>query len=198
MISNRKGNAATVELVAHPDRHSSLTNAELWKILGLKPGMAVAEIGAARGDLCRAISEVVGPAGHVFAVESFPELIEGLRQRSRSQSNIHLVEEPYHQTGIASESCDRVVMANLWTHLHDPLATLSEAARLLRNDGRLILIEWRHDATYPPGPARDKRIESGEMIQLLERHGWDLHRCGQASTFSYFLEAGVCDESVQS
>lgn len=197
MISNRKAEA-TIGLLEHPERHGSLPKREVLEILELKPGMTVAEIGAGRGDLCLPISEAVGSAGHVFAVEAIPEMLHTLRQRSQNQSNIHLVEEPYQETAVAGESCDRVVMANLWTDLHDPLATLREVGRLLRKNGRLVLIEWRPDAPCPPGPPADKRIEFRAMVQLLERHSWDLHRHGDASPFSYFLEVGICDESVQS
>jgi ubiquinone/menaquinone biosynthesis C-methylase UbiE len=198
MISNRKAESATIGLLEHPERHSSLSKPEVLEILRLEAGMTVAEIGAARGDLCLPISHAVGSAGHVFAVEAIPEMFHGLRQRSENQRNIHLVAEPYHETALAGESCARVVMANLWVGLHDPLATLGEVARLLRKDGRLVLIEWRPDAPYPPGPPPDQRIEFRAMVQLLERHGWDLHRHGDASPFSYFLEAAICDESVQS
>jgi ubiquinone/menaquinone biosynthesis C-methylase UbiE len=198
MISSGKSAGAAIGLLEDPERHSSLSKPEVLEILRLKPGMTVAEIGAARGDLCLSISQAVGSTGHVFAVEAIPEMLPGLRQSSQGQANIHLVAEPYHETALAGESCDRVVMVNLWAGLRDPLATLREVARVLRKDGRLVLIEWRPDAAFPPGPPPDKRTEFRAIVQCLERHTWDLHGNGAASPYSYFLEVAITDESVQS
>ena len=79
-------------------------------------------------------------------------MLARLRERSGNSRNIHIVEAPHHATSIATGSCDRVFMANLWTELPDPIAALREAARLLREDGRLILIEWHAVANSPEAP----------------------------------------------
>src|SRR6516225_4224981 len=64
---------------------------------------------------------------------------------------------------VSEHACNRVVMHDLWTELRDPVATLHEAARLLRQDGRLEIVERR------------SRIELRELVRLLENNGWDVH-----------------------
>jgi len=197
MISAKEeSHAVTAEYPDAAKRYRWLPKSDVVEILRLQQGMVVAEIGAGAGDLILPISEAVGPAGHTFAIEMAPEPLVRLRETTQDSRNVHVVEAPYHATPVAADSCDRVLMANLWTELPDPIATLREAARLLRGEGRLILIEWQTDAkcTQAPSP----RIRFNEMIQLLEKNTWDIHRHGEAGPCSYFLEAAVSDESVQS
>jgi hypothetical protein len=87
---------------------------------------------------------------------------------------------------IAEHACSRVVMHDLWTELRDPVATLREAARLLRQDGRLEIVERR------------SRIELRELVRLLENNGWDIHSSTSVGEDGYLLEAAICDESVTS
>jgi len=88
MISNRKAEA-TIGLLEHPERHSSLAKREVLEILGLRQGMTVAEIGAARGDLCLPISGAVGSAGHVVAVEAIVRLVIFWRLGSATRVSNH-------------------------------------------------------------------------------------------------------------
>jgi ubiquinone/menaquinone biosynthesis C-methylase UbiE len=125
-----------------------------------------------------------------------PEPLARLRERSQGSRNVNVVEAPYHATPVAADSCNRVIMANLWTELPDPIATLHEAARLLRENGRLILIDWHAGSECAEAPAQ--RIGFHEMVRLLEKNMWDIHRHGDIGACSYFLEAAVSDESVQS
>jgi SAM-dependent methyltransferase len=134
----------------------------------------------------------------VFAIETAPPMLAGLRENCQDRQNIHPVEAPNHDTRLAAGCCDRVLVANLWAELTDPVATLREAARLLREDGRLIIIEWQAEAASPLAPRPNARIGFDEMLQLLERNTWDVHRHGNFGPDNYFLEAGVSDESVQS
>jgi ubiquinone/menaquinone biosynthesis C-methylase UbiE len=164
--------------------------------MGLRPGMSVAELGADEGDLILQVAEAIGPAGHAFAIESSPEMLARLREQTQTCRNIHIIEARHHATPIPTGACDRVILANCWAELPDPIAALREAARLLREDGRLILIEWHADAGCPDAPAA--RTAFHEMVGLLERNTWDIHRHGDVGPYSYFLEAAVCDESVQS
>lgn len=88
---------------------------------------------------------------------------------------------------VAEHACNRVIMHDLWGVLRDPMATLREAARLLRLDGgRLEIVE------------RKSRIELRDLVRLLENNGWDIHSFGTVGEDGYRLEAAVCDESVTS
>ena len=128
-------------------------------LLGLEPGMTVAAIGAAAGSLHSSIAEVIGNTGQVHRISAV------------SPSPLH------------NDSCDRVVAMNLTSpELGDPLTALHEAKRLLRGDGRLIVIEWGSD-----GRGRAFR----EMVRLLEFNTWSIHRHLADGPYHYLLEAAV-------
>ncbi len=46
--------------------------------LGLKPGMAVADIGAGTGYFSRGMAALVGPQGSVYSVDVQPEMVQML------------------------------------------------------------------------------------------------------------------------
>ena len=196
MISTIESRARSERESDTPGRYRFLPKSEIVDVLRLQPGMTIAELSAGRGDLVLSISEAIGSEGHAFAVETAPELLSCLREKAEACHNIHVVEAPCHATQIATGSCDRVVMVNIWTELSDPIAAMREAARLLGVDGRLILIEWHADAECPQAPGT--RVGLPEMVRLLGENIWDIHRHGDFGPYSYFLEVGVSDESVQS
>src|SRR5438445_2054730 len=52
--------------------------------VGLKPGSAVADIGAGTGLFTELFARRVGPSGRVFAVDIVPEFLEHIRARSKA------------------------------------------------------------------------------------------------------------------
>jgi ubiquinone/menaquinone biosynthesis C-methylase UbiE len=181
-----------------PDRCGLLSQVEVVELLDLRPGMAVAEMGAGEGRLTSSLSNLVGPEGRVYAIETEPKLLANLHERRKSQPNIQPVGATWHDTGLANHCSDRVLMANLLSELSDPVAVLHEAARLLRETGRLFLIDWRADGDHPPGPPLHARVGFPEIVTLLENHSWDIHRHGSVGSHCIFIEASVSDEGVQS
>ena len=149
MISPREPEVPSWSNPDAPARHRWLPKSEVVDALKLQPRMSIAEIGAGRGDLILPAAEAIGSAGNGFAVETEPEMLASLRERSQNSRNIHVVEAPYHPMPFAAGSCDRVFMANLWVELAAPIPTLREAAQLLHEDGRLILIELQAHAEWP-------------------------------------------------
>jgi hypothetical protein len=135
-----------------------LTDADVLEALALRSGMCVAEIGGARFP--EAIERAVGPHGSVLAADTSS------------------------MSGLPEACCDRVLMTNVWLEAGDPLEVLREAARLLRPDGRLVIIE--------------SRIDFAELLKVLENNCWDVFRHGEAGQQCYFIEAAASDESVQS
>jgi SAM-dependent methyltransferase len=57
---------------------------------------------------------------------------------------------------VPSASQDACLLFNI-LHAEDPTSLLSEAARILRPDGVVLAIHWRHDPSTPRGPALDIR-----------------------------------------
>ena len=198
MAFTRMQESAVPALWNDPDRCHLLPLAEMVDLLELRPGMTVAEMGAGHGRLTSSLSHAVGPEGRVYAIEREPEPLASLREKRKCQPNIQPVAAPSHNTGLAEHSSDRVLMANLLRELPDRIATLREAGRLLKEDGRLLLIEWRNDGEHPPGPPLHARIGFGEIVRLLENHNWDIHRHGAVGPHCVFVEASVSDEAVQS
>jgi ubiquinone/menaquinone biosynthesis C-methylase UbiE len=123
------------------DRCHLLPHAEVVELLELRPGMPVAEMGARQGRITSSLSNAVGPEGRVYGLEREPEPLASLGEKRKSQPN----------------------MANLLAELYDRSTPLGEASRLLREDGRLSLIECGTDGEHPPGPPPHARIGSVKL-----------------------------------
>jgi protein-L-isoaspartate(D-aspartate) O-methyltransferase (PCMT) len=58
---------------------------QLVHLLGIKPGMTVADIGAGSGYYVVRLSSIVGPRGRIIAEDVVPEYLQGLRDRVRDR-----------------------------------------------------------------------------------------------------------------
>jgi SAM-dependent methyltransferase len=109
-----------------------------------------------------------------------PFLAESLRRAVGPEGRV--VDAP--DAALPNGCCDRVLMADVWSKLGDPQSALDEAHRLLRHDGRLLIVEGH--------------AGFDELVHTLEHHSWDVHRHGDAGPDCWFIEAGPSDTSVQS
>jgi ubiquinone/menaquinone biosynthesis C-methylase UbiE len=184
-----------------PARREYLPTGDLIAKIELEPGMCVADIGAGTGYFALPIAGAVGPEGKVFAVDLQPEMLELLRAKipdDGATSPIEMVKATAHQTSLAPESCDRVLMANLWHELDDHAESLAEAARILKPGGRLAILDWRTGVERPPGPPLEDRVSMENAVHTLEHAGWSIHHAGDFERYSYLIVATLTDQSVQS
>jgi SAM-dependent methyltransferase len=78
--------------------------------------------------------------------------------------------------GVEPESQDACLLFNI-LHGEEPIRLLSEAARVVRPGGTVLVIHWRYDPTTPRGPALQIRprpeniIEWARQTKLLETDG---------------------------
>jgi len=70
-------------------------------------------------------------------------------------------------TGMKSGSFDTVYMGQILEHLDDEMGALNEAARLLRNDGKLIVSVPRGDRI--PDPDHVREYTESSLNTLLEK-----------------------------
>ena len=157
-----------------PERHTWLPTADVIARLSLRPGMAVADIGAGTGYFALPMAEAVSPGGHVAAVDVQPEMLALLRERVREQprrSPITLVAGEAARTTLEGASQDVVFAANVWHELDDRSAALAELARITRPSGLLAILDFRADAERPPGPPPELRLAASDVAAEVAASG---------------------------
>jgi flavin reductase (DIM6/NTAB) family NADH-FMN oxidoreductase RutF/ubiquinone/menaquinone biosynthesis C-methylase UbiE len=112
----------------------------------LDPASRCLDIGCGAGRLLR---DLAPRCASVVGVDTSVAMLERARERTESLGlgNITFTEAQAAALPFADASFDRVVIANVLFYLHDPLAALREAARVLRPGGRLVLLEPTPDMT---------------------------------------------------
>lgn len=105
---------------------------------GLRPGMAVADIGCGTGLVSELAREIVGPAGTVISVDPS----EGMMQEAvrRGRATVPVIGKG-EALPIPNASADFLCMGFALRHVADLKVTFEEYARVLRPGGKLLLME---------------------------------------------------------
>lgn len=104
----------------------------------LDPAAVVADLGCGTGPLTALIAPHVG---RVIAVDSSPDMLQAARQRVHGLGNVDVRAGSLEALPIDHAQIDVAVMGLVLHHLADPAIALSEAARVLRARGRLLIID---------------------------------------------------------
>jgi ubiquinone/menaquinone biosynthesis C-methylase UbiE len=135
---------AFVERFEAEDREVFARRREIVGALGLKPGMAVADVGAGTGAFTRLIADRVGPKGKVYAVDVSREFLAHIKRESRKLGQAQVVTVPATQdsTGLAPGSIDLAFVCDVYHHLERPARSLASIRRALRPGGQLVVIDF--------------------------------------------------------
>ncbi|WP_235185639.1 class I SAM-dependent methyltransferase [Candidatus Acidianus copahuensis] len=115
----------------------------------LKTGEIVADLGCGPGYYCRVLKDY---ASKLYCVDKSLEMIQ--RARSYCQGdNVVFVNRESSDTLIPSGTVDVVILANSF-HDMDRDAVYEEIKRILKKDGRVIVVDWRKDAPFGPPPQK--------------------------------------------
>jgi ubiquinone/menaquinone biosynthesis C-methylase UbiE len=139
------------------------------KAVGLRPGMAVADVGAGTGVFTRLFAAKVGPEGRVFAVDIAPAFLEHIAAESKrlGQGQVRTVRGSQDATGLEPESVDVAFLCDTYHHLEHPGRVLASIRRALRPGGRLVVVDFDRR----PGVSSEfvlKHIRAGKDVFLRE------------------------------
>jgi ubiquinone/menaquinone biosynthesis C-methylase UbiE len=117
--------------------------AAIVQALGLRPGMAVADVGAGTGLFTRMFADRVGPKGRVYAVDVAPAFLKYISDEAgkRGQKQIQAVQGTQETTNLPVGSVDIAFLCDTYHHLEHPKPLLASIHRALRPGGRLIVVE---------------------------------------------------------
>jgi ubiquinone/menaquinone biosynthesis C-methylase UbiE len=133
---------------------------DIVRAVGLRPGDAVADIGAGTGLFTQLFAEQVGPKGSVYAVDSGPAFVKYIAEQAKQQGHERVVKTVLNTPDSAelpSGSIDVAVTCNTYHHFEYPEKMLASIHRALRPRGRLVVIDF------------DLRKNSSEFVKQRAR-----------------------------
>ena len=157
----------------------------------VRPGMAVADIGAGTGLFTRLFSPAVEPGGTVYAIDISSTFIDNILRTCREQGLMNvtgIVNTPI-AIGLPADSIDLAFITDTYHHFEYPRQTLASIHQALRSDGRIIIIDFRRDprisSNWVMGHVRGNQAQ---VIQELHAAGFRLVEDKPMMKTNYFLE----------
>ena len=138
---------------------------ELAKLLNLKPGMTVADVGAGFGAWTVRFAKFVGPAGRVYATDIGAAQLASLRDYTAREGlkNVTVIEGAPDSTNLPAQCCDAILIRDAYHHLTQPAPILASMTAALKPGGRLVVIDFppRPNSEVPSGvPGESRRTRS--------------------------------------
>ena len=160
-----------------PEREDEEAPSKAIALLDLKPGMAVADIGAGSGYYSARMARRVGPTGRVYATDIQPGMIALLDRRIASEglTNITTVLGAPDDPKLAANSIDLAIMVDVYHELQDPQVFLQRLKPAFKAGGRLALLEFRKED--PKIPILEvHKMSVAEVKQEMEAEGYEIDR----------------------
>ena len=168
-----------------------LEPARIVKYFDLKPGDHAADFGAGHGYFTIPMARAVGGDGKIYAIDIQKPVLDIIRSRAKLEHllNIETVWADLDQPNGSKQKdqiLDFVLIASILFQSENKENVVREAWRILRQNGRLAVIEW--DETQAPlGPPLNLRIRKDAIKALAKQAGFETDREFEAGAHHYGL-----------
>ncbi|MYC82753.1 MAG: methyltransferase domain-containing protein [Acidobacteria bacterium] len=161
--------AAGADWLNRPERERTEMPDRLLDALQIKPGMTVADVGAGIGYFSWRIAGRVGAEGRVLAVEIQPEMLErlGAEMRKRDIGNVRSILGTPVDPNLPARSVDLALMVDVYHEFRHPEAMISRIRQSLKDDGRMVLVEYRGEDPAVPIRPEHKMTVKQVLLEIL-------------------------------
>ncbi len=146
-------------------------------LIGIRPGMTVADVGAGTGYMTLRMARRVGPDGKVYANDIQREMLDRLAENSRRDnlSNIETVLGSEGDAKLPAGKMDLVILVDVYHEFSRPEEMLESIRRSLKPDGRLVLVEYKkEDPSVPIRP--EHKMSLPDIKTEVEAEGYKLDK----------------------
>jgi ubiquinone/menaquinone biosynthesis C-methylase UbiE len=149
---------------------------EVVRIMNLKDGDVVADIGAATGFYTRRVAKAVAPSGKVYANDIQPEMLEKLKELAAEEGITNIIPVLGTETDprLPEGQMDWILIVDSYHEFQEPEAMLESIKKSLKPNGRIALIEQRleGDTASENSPAHRMSVE--QVLSEWEPAGFTL------------------------
>ena len=184
-LGNPQDLAAYLARLEGEDRTAWQKPDEVIRLLGVKRGDRVCDVGAGPGYFALRLARAVGPQGEVYAFDAEPRMLEVLRQRMREQGLFH-VRPVLAEEGVPPRPCDLVLVVNTFHHFRDGAGYLRRLAGHLKPGGRIANVDF-HKRELPGGPPLEHKVAREDFLAAAREAGLRLVAEHEVLPYQYFL-----------
>lgn len=154
-------------------------------LLGVRAGMAVADIGAGSGYYVARMARRVGPTGLVYGQDIMPRYLRYLRERvDRDElTNVRLALGDPHDPRLPKASLDVVTMIHMYHEIEQPFALLANLVPSLRPGARIAILDMNRRTDQHGTPPALLKCEM-EAVGYRQQSFHDLGVDGYVSIFT--------------
>jgi len=159
---------------------------------GIKEGMMIADFGSGAGYFTILLGQRVGKDGKVFALDIQESALDNVRVKAKAAGleNVETIRsnlEVAGSSGLADNSQDMVLLANILFQSEQKGDIIKETIRVLKSTGSLVVIDWKRTAGGF-GPPDNLRTDDVAMRSLVMGEGLAFENDIDAGQFHYGMK----------
>lgn len=145
---------------------------DVVKAMALKPGEAVADVGAGTGIYTRLFAQAVGPAGTVYATDLAPKFLSYIAENAAKEGlkNVRTIQAGDRASNLMPSSVDVIFHSDVYHHFEYPMIMNADLLRALKPGGRLYVLEMEKEG----GNTGHVRAPKSAVIAEIEKSGFQL------------------------
>ncbi len=176
-----------IELLLRSDRYDEIRPLELLRRHGLKEGFTVVDVGCGPGFFTIPASEIVGPEGRVYAVDTETQMLDELEKRGIPENVVPLKSEE-NSIPLDAECADFALLAYVLHEAENKELFLKEILRILKKGAALLVIDWEKK-DEDKGPPMEERLQRDEAARLIRHGGFEIKELGSLNPSHYIIAA---------
>lgn len=156
--------------------------------LGLDREHVLVDLGCGSGFFSIPASRLVKK---VFALDIQQEMLGILNEKIKREkiTNIEAILSEESFIPLPDNSADVLLMVNVFHELEDSSSLLKQVKRVLKKNGRLVIIDWKK-IEMDIGPPFWERLNEKDVVDITSANGFTILEQSNAGLYNYLLVMG--------
>ena len=164
---------------------------ELIDQLDIPVGSAIAVFGSSSGFFTLPMAKKMNGLGKIYALEIVKEKIEALQSQAKLAGLANIITnrvnlEVLDGSKLPEDCVDWVFMINMLFENRNKKQIISEALRILRDEGKILIVEWERKESLV-GPDVSVRISKEALVELAYALDLTIEKEIKVSEYHYCL-----------